>query len=111
VIRREDGSATIWVLALSMILVLVGTAAVVIAIGFAVHRRTAAAADLAALAGASTSLTDTRAACLAADVTARANGAALVACRLSGSSLIVVAQIDAPTRWLPAIEVAARAGP
>jgi secretion/DNA translocation related TadE-like protein len=106
----DGGSASLWVVTLSMILILVGVVSVTIALGFATHRRVSAAADLAALAGASRSLADTGAACRAADAVARANDARLIGCRLSGPSVVLVAEIDPQLRWLPAMQATARAG-
>ena len=107
---REVGSATVWILVFVMLLTAVGTAAIIVASGFGLHRKAAAAADLAALAGASRSVIDEQAACLAADEVAQLNGAELLSCRLSGSAVVLVVAVDPETKWLPTMRVAARAG-
>jgi secretion/DNA translocation related TadE-like protein len=107
----EEGAATVWVLALASLLTAMGLAALVIGSGFAAHRRAAAAADLAALAGATRSLVDHRYACQAAGVVAASNGAQLLACELDGTTVSVVVGLEPRVTWLPGIRVAARAGP
>ena len=107
---RDRGSATVWVLALATLLTVAGVVAITVAIGFVTYRRAASAADLAALAGATRSVSDEPSACLAAASVARMNGAQLVDCHLSDSSVYVLVVTDPKLRWLPTIHIAARAG-
>lgn len=110
--RREETGATT-ALTLSLIGVLVF---VTIAVGGVVgvvgtHRRTQAAADLAALAGA-TALQDGADPCARASVIARRNGARLHGCRVQGSDVTVQVVADARLPG-PPVELRARgrAGP
>jgi len=109
--RQPDaGSATIWMLTVSALLGLVGLVTLVLSAGFVAHREAASAADLAALAGASRSLTDEKLSCSAAAVVAAENGATLKSCVLQGASLLVYVVIDPESPWLPDMLVPARAG-
>ena len=107
---EDSGSATVWVMIASSVMLLMGGVALLIAIGFVEHRRASAAADLAALAAATQSVDDELVACESAASTAAANGAQLVGCELANRTVLVVVSIDAPAPWLPAMQVAARAG-
>jgi len=106
----DAGSATIWMLTTSALLGLVALVALALSAGFVAHRQAAAAADLAALAGASRSLTDEVLACSAAEEVAAENGASLRSCALQGASLLVYVVVDPEGPWLPAMLVPARAG-
>ena len=108
--EKDVGSATVWVLVAASILTLVGCLTVLIAAGFADHRRASAAADFAALAAATRSVSDEQVACAAAADTASANGAQLIGCVLDNRTVLVAVRIDPRTPWLPAMQVAARAG-
>ncbi|MFZ0323228.1 MAG: Rv3654c family TadE-like protein [Actinomycetes bacterium] len=103
---KEAGSATVWVLLAS--LVVLCAAAVGLAAGAvtAVHRQASAAADLSALAGATT---PAQAACDQASRVARLNGAFLVACQVLADGSVRVA-VGVDRGWLPPIVVVARAG-
>jgi secretion/DNA translocation related TadE-like protein len=107
---EDSGSATVWVMIAASVMALMGSVAVLIAIGFVEHRRVSAAADLAALAAATRSVDDELVACESAADTAVANGAQLVGCELDNRTVLVVVRIDPPAAWLPAMQVAARAG-
>lgn len=107
--RGQAGSATIYVLAFAVALT---TLAVVVA-GFAgvavAKHRASAAADLAALAGASAPGD----ACAVAATTARHNGARVTDCAEQGSDVVVVVGIvaRAPFGLRPLVRARARAGP
>lgn len=106
--RRDDaGAATVLVVALAGVLLLVGLALGEAASLIVDHRRAQAAADLAALAGASSGE------CAEASRVADRNGARLRACRHDGPDVLVEVEVDgggwlARTVGLPA---RARAGP
>jgi secretion/DNA translocation related TadE-like protein len=97
---------------LAVVLLMAGTAVAVTAVGVA-RARAASAADLAALAAASRVVSGPASACAAARSTARAVGASLTSCRLSGAVVDVVAVVR-PGGLLGEIGTAtgrARAGP
>jgi secretion/DNA translocation related TadE-like protein len=108
-LRRETGSATLYVLSLVVLLV-AGTVGVAGFAGLATtkHRATAAA-DLAALAAASAPGEG----CSVAAATAYRNGARLTSCRRQGSDVTVTVALvaHAPLGLRPTITVMARAGP
>lgn len=106
---RDDGFATIVVLALCG--VLAGAGGMVAVLGqIAVARHHAAsAADLAALAGAARALEGSTPACTAAATVARRNGATLTSCVLDGLVVTVTVQGRAG-RW-GVVTSRARAGP
>lgn len=108
--NSEQGSATIWLMAFAAVLTAFGVVVIVIASGLTAHRQASAAADLAALAGASRSLLDESTACAAAAQAAVANRARLVSCELQGESVVVSVEVDAQSPWLPGFTVVARAG-
>ncbi|MCA0144738.1 Rv3654c family TadE-like protein [Blastococcus sp. LR1] len=86
----ERGSATVWVLILSAVLVTVAAAAVLSSLGVVARHRAATAADLAALAGASRAVVGDPDPCAAAAETAAANGAELTGCELEAGSIVSV---------------------
>lgn len=110
----ERGSAGVWVLALSGVLLLAGTASVLAGMAIIGRHEAGAAADLAALAAASQSLSGAEAACgLAAEI-ARANEAQLQACDLTGdgvSAVTVTVTIAFGSLGLGVARADARAGP
>jgi secretion/DNA translocation related TadE-like protein len=92
-------------------LLLVGSALAVTAAMVAAHRTAQAAADLAALAGASATARGEDG-CAAAASVAASNGASLSACRRDGVGVRVRVVVDGP-RWLGAsgdLQAEARAG-
>jgi secretion/DNA translocation related TadE-like protein len=113
--RREQpdrGSATLFAVACLGLLLTLGAALGVVAAIVADHRTAQAAADLAALAGAS-SLQTGADPCASADGIAIRNGAAMIACDVSGESVRVRVRVDGP-RWLGQhgdLVAEARAGP
>ncbi|TFV48548.1 Rv3654c family TadE-like protein [Blastococcus sp. TF02A_35] len=88
--RGERGAATVWVLALSAVVVLVGAAAVLAGVATVARHRAGAAADLAALAGAGRAVVGDADPCAAAGRIAEDNGAALAGCRVEPGSVVVV---------------------
>lgn len=94
------------------VLLLVGAATGVVGALVVAHRQAQAAADLAALAGA-TALASARDPCVVAGSVAAANHAALVSCRVTGGDVLVEVVVTGP-RWLGQDEdlrARARAGP
>jgi secretion/DNA translocation related TadE-like protein len=114
----ERGSAAVLVTVLAGVLVTVTAAAVVVAGMLVGHRRAAAAADLAAIAGAETlngpgPSAGPSSVCGRAGVVAQANGARLVSCDLAGRDVLVSAGVDVPGLFGQGWQVVgrARAGP
>ncbi|WP_141014751.1 Rv3654c family TadE-like protein [Nocardioides sambongensis] len=108
----ERGAATVLVVSLSAVLLLVGSGLGVVAAMVVDHRRAQAAADLAALAGAS-ELGRGGDACRAAGAVAERNGGALTGCTLEGRDVLVAVTVSGP-RWLGQtgdLSARARAGP
>lgn len=110
--RSTRGAATVLVVALTGVLLLLGTALGVVAGMITDHRRAQAAADLAALAGASTAA-DGGDACGAAAAVADANGAVLATCAVEGRDVRVQVTVAGPRwrGWGEDLEAEARAGP
>ncbi len=110
---HERGAATVLAVALVGLLVMVGAALSVVGAMFAAHRTAQAAADLAALAGAS-AFQRTGEPCAAAGATAQANGALLDDCVVEGADVRVVVVVRGP-RWrglvLADLVAESRAGP
>ncbi|MDO8309084.1 MAG: hypothetical protein Q7V58_12105 [Actinomycetota bacterium] len=88
--RSDDGAATIWAVALLAVIGLVATASGGVAALAVARQRVALAADLAALAAAS-SWSD---ACTAAARSAEANGVLLLSCARDGPDVLV--EVAAP---------------
>ncbi|MGY1914795.1 Rv3654c family TadE-like protein [Blastococcus sp. SYSU DS0973] len=95
--RNERGSATVWVLALSAVLALLATAAVLVGVAAVARHRAAGAADLAALAAAGRAVLGNPAACPAAAEVAATNGAELTGCRVGEHGVVEVA-VAVPVR-------------
>ena len=113
----ERGSASVWVLAVSILLLLVGAMATVRGAAVLARHRAEAAADVAALAAAGRFGTGDDP-CRAAAVVARRNSASLVGCRVragpSGRGGLVDVVV-ARSLWLPGlgrtlVRASARAG-
>ena len=107
--RGERGAATILVVAMAGVLMFVMTGLAAAGGLVTAQRRAQAAADLAALAGAS-HLDD---ACAAAHEVAAANAAALDACRVEGRAVRVAVSVPGPrVPWRDVrVSAEARAGP
>jgi secretion/DNA translocation related TadE-like protein len=111
----DRGSATIWTVSVLLVLVTIGTAAMLVASALHAHARAVTAADLAALAAAAAVQAGESGAraCGHAGRVAAGNGARLVSCVVSGDIADVVAEVPirgAAARAGPA-RAAARAGP
>ncbi len=107
--RSDRGAATVLGIALAGLLLLVGVALAELTAVVAGHRRAQAAADLAALAGA----TSRAGPCEAAGTVAQANGARLTSCSEQADAVLVAVRVDAPPGLdrVLVIEAQARAGP
>lgn len=98
----QRGAATVLVVAMAGVLLLVGAASGVVAAIVVAHRKAQAAADLAALAGASTLADPVRSArdpCAIAGEVAAANDADLTSCSVEGQDLVVEVTVAGP-HWL-----------
>ena len=111
--RREDGSASVLVVALVAVLGLVGGALVSVALAVVARHRADAASDLAALAAAGRALDGQAAACAAAREVALGGGGRVVVCRLVGGTAVVTVEVRPPGRLavLGPARSTARAGP
>jgi secretion/DNA translocation related TadE-like protein len=110
---RERGSATVWVLAVGLLIVVVALASAAAGAAAVARHRAQSAADLGALAGAIRVIDGPVTACVQARTIATANGARLVACRLDGFDVIVTVEV-VPSGVAAVAGVAtasARAGP
>lgn len=110
--RGQRGAASLLATACVGVLLLVGAALAVVGAMVADHRRAQAAADLAALSGA-TALQRGRDACAEAGRVAAANEASVERCRVAGQDVVVSVRVTGP-RWLGQqadLEGRARAGP
>ena len=107
--RSERGAATVLVVAMAGVLMFVMTGLAAAGGLVTSQRRAQAAADLAALAGAS----HLDEACASAGQVAFANGAALESCRLYGDVVTVTVSVAGPRVPWRAVRVTAeaRAGP
>lgn len=106
------GAITLLVVAISGLLLLLGSALGVVAAMVVAHRTAQAAADLAAVAGA-TALQRGRDPCATAADIAVANGASLTSCTVDGRDVLVDVSVRGP-RWLGQeadLDGRARAGP
>lgn len=106
---RDEGFATITVLALCGILTAAGGLVAVLGEIAVARHQAAAAADLAALAGAGRALEGSEVVCGVARVVAARNDAALTSCELDGLDVHVMVEVAAG-RW-GKVASHARAGP
>jgi len=111
---RDEGSATVWVLGLAVLLVGCAWVTLLVTTAAGVRHRAEAAADLAALAAAAAAQ-DGRAPCEAAAEVASANGGRVVSCLLAADqSVLVRVVVDVPpalARWADtSVSATARAG-
>ena len=98
----DRGSASVLVALWAVVLTVLASGAMVLTSVLAARAAVAAAADLAALAGASATLDDPGDACTRARTIGRANGVTLTECRVGGTEVWVVARAPAPAavEWL-----------
>lgn len=112
-VRRDRGAATVFVVAVGLVLVLVGVAGAAVGTARVGRHRAQAAADLGALAGAVRAIEGTEAACARASRFVAVNGGRATSCEVSGLEIVVrteviVTPLPGLTRRATA---AARAGP
>ena len=111
---RQDGSASVLVLAMMLAVLAAGCAATALAEAIDVRHQAAAAADAAALAAAADATEGAAAACGLAARVARADHAELQACELTGA--VATVTVAARAQLLPfavggVARLNARAGP
>lgn len=106
----DRGSATVWVLAVAVVLAAAGVVVSLVLGVVLAHRRALSAADLSALAAAERLSGTPWRACEAASVVARANGAALVACDVQGDTVVVTVAVHRVPPLVPPARGTARAG-
>jgi secretion/DNA translocation related TadE-like protein len=94
--RRDDGSATVLLLALAAVVLLLGALTATLGAVAVARHRAASAADLAALAAADRALEGEGVACQAAARAAAAVSAGLEGCRLIGLVADVVVGVRPP---------------
>lgn len=113
-VSGERGSATVWVLALSGVLAMIGIAAVLVGTAIVARHRATGAADLAALAAAGRAVTGHADGCARAEAVAAANSAELTTCTISADAVAQV-EVSVPVRLgrigLHSASARARAGP
>ncbi|MCK9874327.1 flp pilus-assembly TadE/G-like family protein [Frankia sp. Ag45/Mut15] len=111
--RSDDGSATVWLLAVLFLLMwLAGVAFTLTTIG-AVRARAATAADLAALAAAGLPPAGAETACAQAGRVSELDGAHLVGCRIVADAVEVTVRVPLPLMFglRASVTSTARAGP
>jgi secretion/DNA translocation related TadE-like protein len=113
---RDRGSASLWLLAVGLILVAIALAAAAIGAARVARHQAQVAADLGALAGAARVLEGQDAACARSAAFAAENGGRLRSCLLDGLDLQISVEVAVPV--LPALPgpertatASARAGP
>jgi secretion/DNA translocation related TadE-like protein len=110
---RDRGAASIFVLALGLVLVAAGLAGAAIGAARVGRHQARTAADLGALAGAARAVEGPASACRRAGHLASANQARMTTCHLDGMEIVIEVQVTVTplpglTRYASA---AARAGP
>ena len=91
---RDCGAASIFLLAVGLVLVLAGLGGASIGTARVARHEARAAADLAALAGAMRAIEGEDAACARASDFAAANGGRLTFCTVDGLQVVVWAEVD-----------------
>lgn len=112
-VDNDRGAATVLAVAMSGVLLLVGAATGVVGALVVDHRKAQAAADLAALAGATARAGQGGDPCAAAGEVATANGGELASCVVEGEDVLVEVVVTGP-HWLGQaqdLSAEARAGP
>ena len=109
----ESGSATVWLLCSSLLLLALGSLLLLEGAAIVARHRASVVADLAALAGAQALLEGAPSPCLSAARVAAAQGGRVVTCQLGQGEVHVLAEL--PTgrllAFLPPARARARAGP
>jgi secretion/DNA translocation related TadE-like protein len=103
----DRGSASVWVLAVGLVMVAAGAAGSAVATAHLARQQARVAADFGALAGAARVLDGPAAACVRAEELARANGGRMAACHVDGLDLQVIVEVDVTP--LPGLSRTARA--
>jgi secretion/DNA translocation related TadE-like protein len=98
-VTDDRGSATVWVLMCSLVVVAVTVVVALVASAALDRHRAATAADAAALAAAAHLLEPPTFACAAARHLAEANAARLVGCVVRGDAVTVTTRLR-PSGWL-----------
>jgi len=110
---RDRGAASIFVLAIGLLMVAAGLAGVAIGNARVARHHAQNAADLGALAGAMRAIYGEPEACARAGRLVAANGGRMTGCRVTGLEIVVRAEVE--VRPLPRVlrqaEAVARAGP
>ncbi|MEH1123698.1 Rv3654c family TadE-like protein [Micromonospora sp. CPCC 206061] len=111
--RRDEGAATLWVLAIGLVFVVAGLAGAAVGAARVAKHQAQAAADLGALAGAARVVEGEEVACRrAADLVGR-NGGRLTRCVVEGFDVILAVEVKVTP--LPGmtrtVRKEARAGP
>jgi secretion/DNA translocation related TadE-like protein len=110
---RDRGAASIFVLALGLVLVAAGVTGAAVGAARVGRHQARTAADLGALAGAARAVEGTAVACRRAGQLVHANKAHLTACRVDGLEIVVEVRVTVTP--LPGLvryaSAAARAGP
>ena len=91
--KRDEGFVTVAVVGLATALALIASLVVALGAVAVARHQAASAADLAALAGAQHALEGQAVACAAATAVARAQGARLASCALTGLDVRLVAVV------------------
>ncbi|MGI5147037.1 Rv3654c family TadE-like protein [Plantactinospora sp. CA-294935] len=109
----DRGSATVWLLAVGLVLVVFSLGAAAIGVARVARHQARVAADLGALAGAAYALDGPDRACARAAAIAAANSARITGCTLDGFDLQVTAEVTVePLPGMTRVARAtARAGP
>jgi secretion/DNA translocation related TadE-like protein len=113
VVRGDRGAASIFVLAVGLVLVAAGLAGAAVGAARVGRHEARTAADLGALAGATRTIEGVAAACARAAELVGANGGRMTACRLQGLDIVVAVEVTVtplPLLTRRATSVA-RAGP
>ncbi|GAA1586735.1 Rv3654c family TadE-like protein [Actinoplanes couchii] len=109
-LRDDRGAASVFVLAVGLVVVLVGLAGTAVGAARVARHQAGNAADFGALAGAAHTIEGQAAACAVADRYVRANGARMTGCEVTGLEIVVRTSVRFGA--FPAgAEGAARAGP
>lgn len=104
---RDRGSASLWLLAVGLVLLAAGGAGAAVGAARVGHHQARVAADFAALAGAPRVLGGSGPACARAAELARSNGGRVVACGVDGFDLRVTVEVTVTP--LPGLARVARA--
>ncbi len=91
--RCDRGAASLWALAIGLLLVSAGVAGAAVGAARVARHEARVAADFGALAGAMRAVEGSGAACGRAAELVAANGGRLVGCRLDGFDLVVSAEV------------------